>query len=154
MRHLKKKKKLGREKAARKSLYISLASSLFLHEKIKTTGTKAKAVIPFVDKAISLSKAGNQRELIMKGFTKNVVAKLIEEIGKWYPKKNSGYTRIIPLYYRKGDNAKIVQLSLTEKDAGVAEESKENPKNKEIKKIKEDKQAKKIVVKPKKNNKK
>jgi len=108
MRHKKKKTILGRETAARKSLLKNLAQDLILHEKIKTTKAKAKALKPFVEKLITKSKdssLASRRLLIKSLYTENVVRKLIDILGPRYKDRNGGYTRIIDLDNRKGDGA-------------------------------------------------
>ncbi|GEM_PF-4321597 len=116
MRHLKRKgRKFGRIKKKRKALMRALVSHLILQEKIKTTEAKAKEVIKLTDRLINLAKADKQCELAKFGLAKNVLAKLQEEIKNWYPKRQTGYTTLVALYYRKGDCSKVVQVSLLPK---------------------------------------
>ncbi len=113
MRHLKRKgRKFGRIKKKRKALLHALVSSLILREKIKTTEAKAKELIKFTDRLISLAKAGKKRELTKLDLPRNVLAKLTEEIKNWYPKRETGYTTRVALHYRKGDCSKVMQVSL------------------------------------------
>lgn len=92
----------------------SLALSLFLKEKIKTTEAKAKEVSAFAEKQISHAKAGNlsSRRLLAKNFSPEIVKKLIEEIAPRYKERKGGYTRIIKLGPRKSDGARIAIIEL------------------------------------------
>ena len=115
MRHKKKKTTLGRESAPRKALLKNLAQDLILHEKIRTTKAKAKAVQPIVEKMITTSKASTlaaRRELIKGLFTQNAVRKLMDELGPRYKERNGGYTRVINLDTRKGDGAQEAVIEL------------------------------------------
>ena len=114
MRKLKKGRKLSRKRDQRKALSRSQASSLFLHEKIKTTEAKAKELSSFAEKCITRAKKGDlaSRRLLLKSFSGKVVKKLIEEIGEKYKARKGGYTRIIKLGPRKSDGAKIAIIEL------------------------------------------
>lgn len=108
MRHQKKKITLDRKTAARRSLLANLAESLVLYEKIKTTKAKAKAMRPLVEKLITKAKSQNlsaRRDIMKILYTANAVKKLMEDIGPRYKDRRGGYTRIIVLNNRKGDNA-------------------------------------------------
>jgi large subunit ribosomal protein L17 len=116
MRHLCKGFKLGREKKAREALRLNLASALILQEKIQTTAKKAKLTVAFAERLVNLAKAGKKRELLKKNLNRNVLAKLMEEVSKWYSKRKSGYFKVVSLYYRKGDHTKVVQISFVPKE--------------------------------------
>ncbi len=92
----------------------SLAFSLFLKEKIKTTETKAREVSIFVEKQISRAKAANlaSRRLLSKNFSSEIVKKLVEEIAPRYKERKGGYTRIIKLGSRKSDGARMAIIEL------------------------------------------
>lgn len=92
----------------------SLAFSLFLKEKIKTTETKAKEVSAFAEKQISRARADNlaSRRLLAKIFSPEIVKKLIEEIAPRYKERKGGYTRIIKLGPRKSDGARMAIIEL------------------------------------------
>ncbi|NQV00163.1 MAG: 50S ribosomal protein L17 [Parcubacteria group bacterium] len=116
MRHQKRSSKLGRKSAQRKALNKILACNLLLNEKIKTTIEKAKFTQPLVEKLITLSKEGESlsakrkiRDLINN---REIEKKLIKEIGPKYKEREGGYTRIIKLNERKGDNALVAQIEL------------------------------------------
>lgn len=113
MRHRKKGKKLGREKAARKALLKNLAASLIVYEKIKTTLAKAKAVRPVVEKLITTAKKGDlgaRRRLRRYLPTDSAVKKALEVLGPRYKERKGGYTRIIRLGARSGDAAEMAQI--------------------------------------------
>lgn len=126
MRKRKRGRKLSRKRNQRRALLKSLASALFLKEKIKTTEAKAKEARPFVEKFISRAKKLQpslhppakrapdlaSRRLLLKSFTPKVVKKLMEEIGPRYKGRKGGYTRIIKLGPRKSDGAKMAIIEL------------------------------------------
>lgn len=95
----------------------SLASSLFLKEKIKTTEAKAKEVAPFAEKAVTKAKKGGVQALreLAKDFNKNVAQKLIRQIAPLFSKRQGGYTRIVKMGPRKSDGAKMAIVELVEK---------------------------------------
>ena len=116
MRHRVKKTKLNRDKAHLNSMLRNLATSIILYEKVKTTQTKAKTVKPIVEKLISDAKHQSlsvaMRALNAYLSDKNASKKLIRELLKRYEKRQSGFLRIIPLGYRVGDAAPMVQIEL------------------------------------------
>ena len=115
MRHRKKGKTLDRKTAPRKALFRSLAVSLVLYEKIKTTKAKAKAIKPIVEKLITKGKVDNitvRRNLLKYLYKESAVKKVLEELGPRYKERKGGYTRILNLKRRQGDGAEIVQIEL------------------------------------------
>lgn len=117
MRHKIKKFQLNRFTSWRKSTLKSLARSLLIHQSIKTTHLRAKAVKPLVERLISLAKlntltARRQAAKILNDH--KIVSLLFNEIGPRFSKYQGGYTRIINLGARRGDNASIVIFELTE----------------------------------------
>jgi len=113
MRHRKKGKILDRKTESRKALLRSLATSLVLYEKIKTTEAKAKALKPVIEKIITHGKKANlttRRNLHKYLYLNNSVKKVLEDLSPRYKDRKGGYTRIIKLGTRKGDQAKIVQI--------------------------------------------
>lgn len=89
----------------------SLAESLILHEKIKTTEAKAKKLRPFIEKLVTKAKKNTlagRRELL-KLFNNKIINKLIK-IADNYKSRQGGYTRIIKMGMRKTDNAKLAQI--------------------------------------------
>lgn len=116
MRHRKKRFQLNRFTSWRKATLISLARNLLLYEKIKTTLTKAKATKALIDKLISLAKddglsAKRQAFKILRDH--KLVSLLFNEIAGRFKEETGGYTRILRLNRRRGDNAQMVILELT-----------------------------------------
>lgn len=118
MRHLKKKITLDRKKGPRKSLMRNLATSLVLHEKIKTTEAKAKAVRSVVERLVTISKkAGSgasnltaRRKLLAYLTQARAAKKMIEVIGPKYLSRSGGYLRINKIGLRHSDGAKMVEI--------------------------------------------
>ena len=114
MRKLKKGRKLSREKDQRKALLKTLAVSLFMKEKIRTTEAKAKELAVFSEKFITAAKKSNlaKTRLLAKFFPKEIVKKLVNEYGPRYKNREGGYTRIMKLGPRKGDGARMAIIEL------------------------------------------
>lgn len=116
MRHKDKNKKMGKDRKGRVALKRSLISELFLHEKIKTTEAKAKAIKPFAEKIISTAKKGtlSARRDILSYFMNNIfiTEKALKEIATRYKERKGGYTRIIKLPPRKSDGSKMAIIEL------------------------------------------
>ena len=113
MRHRKKTIILDRKTAPRKALLRSLATSVIIYEKVKTTKAKAKAVKPIVEKLITTAKKNDltaRRKLLETLYHKKAVNKALEILGPRYKERKGGYTRIINIGRRQGDNAEIVQI--------------------------------------------
>lgn len=113
MRHRKKNKKLGRKKSPRRALQKNLAVALILNNKIKTTRDKAKFVQPLIEKVITLAKEKNlhaKHRLHSLITNKAAEKKLFKELAGKYKERKCGYTRIVKLGERKGDNALLVQI--------------------------------------------
>ncbi len=117
MRHRKARFQLNRFTSWRKATLISLAKSLFIHQSIKTTKTRASAVKPLVDKLIGLAKentlAAKRRAYKILGDHK-LVSLLFSDMASRFLQRQSGFTRILNLNNRRGDNARMVILELTE----------------------------------------
>ncbi|MBM3666405.1 MAG: 50S ribosomal protein L17 [Actinobacteria bacterium] len=116
MRHAKKKGKLSRDAAHRKSMMRTMSKQLVEHERIQTTQPKAKALKPEFEKLITLAKRGDlharRQALSQLNQDKFAVHKLFEEIAPRYSDRNGGYTRIIKLGPRRSDSAEMVYLEL------------------------------------------
>jgi len=115
MRHNRKGRTLGREKAPREAMLRNLAQSLILYENVNTTLAKAKEIRPYVERLITTAKTKSlvTRRRLHRVFTvDSAVNKMLEEIGPRYKDRAGGYTRIIKLGRRKGDNAEIAQIQL------------------------------------------
>lgn len=113
MRHQKTGRKLGRTSAQRRSLMMNLATSIILHERIRTTEAKAKEMRSIVDKLITLGKKGDvaaRRQAISILRSKDTVHKLFADVAPRYAERNGGYTRIVKLGPRQGDNAEMVLI--------------------------------------------
>lgn len=113
MRHNRKGKVLGREKAPREALMRSLVTSLVVYEKIKTTKAKAQVTRPKVEKLITLAKNDtlhNRREALKVLYTQGAVKKLFEVLGPRYKERKGGYTRIVKLTPRVGDGAEVAVI--------------------------------------------
>lgn len=115
MRHNTKGTILDRKKGPREALLRSLATSVLLREKVKTTRAKAKAAAPLVEKAITIGKNGGvgaRRALASMLYGENVARKVVEVVSPRYKARNGGYTRITALGRREGDGAEMVQIAL------------------------------------------
>lgn len=114
MRKRKKGRKFSREKNQRRAFLKSLANSLFLKEKIKTTEARAKEVQRFAEKFITRAKKGDlhSRRLLLRFFSPQIVKKLVEDIAPQYKERKGGYTRILKLGPRKSDGAKMAIIEL------------------------------------------
>ena len=109
-------RKLSRKQGPRLALYRNLAVSVLRYERVRTTEAKAKEVQGRIEKAITLAKRGDlsARRAVVSEFPNEplVVTKLFDEIAPKYADRTSGYTRIVKIGPRAGDNAEIVQLEL------------------------------------------
>ena len=114
-------RKLGRTNKHRKSMLANLTKSVIMSEKIETTETRAKEVRKFVDKMITYGKDGSlvsRRKALAFLHNDNVaVKKIFDELAPRYANRNGGYTRILKLTERRGDDALMVILELVEGDA-------------------------------------
>ena len=107
--------RLGGSSSHQKALLANLATSLFEHGRIKTTEPKARALRPYAEKLITHAKKGtlhNRREVMKKIRDKDVVHTLFAEIGPFFSDRDGGYTRIIKVEARKGDNAPMAVIEL------------------------------------------
>lgn len=111
------KRKLGRVTAHRQAMFANLVTSLFKHERVTTTLTKAKDARSVAEKLITLAKKGDlhSRRRVMRTIKdKDVVAKLFDNLGPKYADRPGGYTRILKLEPRRGDAAPMAILELVE----------------------------------------
>ena len=139
MRHLNAHRKLGRTSEHRMSMLRNLATSLInaRDERIVTTVPKAKELRPFVERIITIAKRGiaagdtNQgalhaRRMVLRDIqNREVVGKLFDEIAPRFAARPGGYTRIIRLGHRDGDNAELAIIELV---GNPREESAKSPK--------------------------
>ena len=115
---------LGGSSAHQKAMLANLATSLFEHGRIKTTEPKARALRPYAEKLITHAKKGtlhNRREVLKKIRDKDVVHVLFAEIGPFFADRNGGYTRIIKVEARKGDNAPMAVIELVREKTVTSE---------------------------------
>ncbi len=116
MRHAKKKGKLSRDAAHRRSLLRTMSKQLIEHERIRTTQPKAKALRPEFEKLITLAKRGDlharRQALSQLNQDKFAVHKLFEEIAPRYSSRPGGYTRIVKLGPRRSDSTEMVFIEL------------------------------------------
>jgi large subunit ribosomal protein L17 len=116
--------RLGGSSSHKKAILANLATSLFEHGRIKTTEPKARALRPYAEKLITHAKKGtlhNRREVMKKIRDKDVVHTLFAEIGPFFADRNGGYTRIIKVEARKGDNAPMAVIELVREKTVVSE---------------------------------
>lgn len=109
-------RKLGRESRIRRSILAGITKDVIMNESVVTTEARAKEVRKFVDKMITYGKDGSlvkrRKALAFLHNDKDVVNKLFNELAPRYAERNGGYTRIIKLNERKGDDALEVRLEL------------------------------------------
>jgi len=119
-----KGRRLGGSSSHQKALLANLATSLFEHGRIKTTEPKARALRPYAEKLITHAKKGtlhNRREVMKKIRDKDVVHTLFAEIGPHFAEREGGYTRIIKVEARKGDNAPMAVIELVKEKTVTSE---------------------------------
>ena len=115
MRHRNYGKKLGRNTEHRRALLRNLVTSLILEERIVTTGPKAKAARGIAEEMITLGKRGDlhaRRQAASYFLKAAAVKKLFGDVAQRYVSRTGGYTRIVPLGWRKGDGADTAVLEL------------------------------------------
>lgn len=132
--------RLGRSSAHRKAMTRNMLTSLFRHERIRTTKAKALAVRRTAEKMITRSKVDSvhNRRMIGRDIKdKAILAKMFTEIGPRYQQRPGGYTRVLKLGPRRGDAAEMVLLELVRdapetptKPAGVTKRTKKDAKSK------------------------
>lgn len=109
-------RKLGRESRKRRSILAGLTKTVILNESVITTEARAKEVRKFVDKMITYGKRGTlvsrRKALAFVHNDNEVVKKVFNDLAKRYETRNGGYTRIIKLNERVGDDALEVKLEL------------------------------------------
>ena len=109
-------RKLGRESRKRRSILAGLTKTVILNESVVTTEARAKEVRKFVDKMITYGKRGTlvsrRKALAFVHNDNEVVKKVFDDLAKRYESRNGGYTRIIKLNERVGDDALEVKLEL------------------------------------------
>lgn len=124
MRHLKAGRKLNRTSSHRKAMLNNMAMSIIEHERITTTLPKAKEVRSTVERLITYGKKGDLHGIRLIAKTvKNtdLVMKIANDIAPGYSERNGGYTRILKLGTRPGDNAEMCIIELVDRVAKTEE---------------------------------
>ena len=119
MKHNITHRKLNRTTSHRKALLMNLSNSLIKHEQITTTLSKAKELRPFVEKIITLGKKGDlvsRRKAISILQDQKNTKKIFDVISERYKERSGGYTRIIKVGNRFGDNAPTAIIELVDRD--------------------------------------
>jgi large subunit ribosomal protein L17 len=128
MRHGHGLRKLNRTSSHRLAMLRNMSNSLLRHERISTTVPKAKELRRVVEPMITLGKKpslANRRLAFDRLRDREMVTKLFDELGPRFAKRNGGYLRILKSGFRKGDNAPMAMVVLTE--LGEAEAAAETP---------------------------
>ena len=140
-------RKLGVDNKHRRSMLATMTKQVINNEKITTTETRAKEVRKFVDKMITYGKKGDlvsrRKALAFLHNDKEVIDKIFNDLAKRYENRNGGYTQILKLGERRGDNALMVVLKLVEEKKPAKTEDKKETKKAEKAEKKEAKKEKK-----------
>ena len=111
-------RKLGRETRIRRSILAGLTKDVIMHESVVTTEARAKEVRKFVEKMITYGKRGTlvsrRKALAFLHNDNEVVEKIFSDLAKRYENRNGGYTQILKLNERRGDDALMVVLRLVD----------------------------------------
>src|SRR5712691_7387092 len=141
MRHAQGLRKLNRTSSHRLAMLRNMTVSLLRHEEIRTTLPKAKELRRVAEPMITLGKKpslANHRLAFDRLRDRGIVAKLFDDLGPRYAKRNGGYLRILKMGFRKGDNAPLALVSLLDRpDTAAAEAQKPEQKKKPAKKAEE-----------------
>ena len=127
MRHNKAGRRLGRTTSHRIAMFRNMVTSFFAHERITTTDAKAKELRSIAEKMITLGKRGDlhaQRQAASFIRDKQVVTKLFATIAPRFKERNGGYTRIVKLGIRPGDNAPLSIIELVEEEVKTKQAAK------------------------------
>ena len=127
MRHAIAGNKLGRQPRARQATVRDVAKATLIQQRIMTTKAKAKEARKLVDQLITLGKRGtlaDKRHAFAILCDHELVSRLFRRTSSLFKSRNGGYTRIISLGHRRGDNAQLVYLELTEKEEVVISQPK------------------------------
>jgi large subunit ribosomal protein L17 len=119
MRHNKAGKRLGRNSSHRRAMMRNMVTSLLEHDRITTTDARAKELRKLADRMITLAKRGDlhaRRQALQVVQDRKVVAKLFDRLATRYQERPGGYTRIIKLGSRPGDNASLSIIEMVEEE--------------------------------------
>lgn len=122
MRHRHGQRKLNRTTSHRLAMLRNMACSLIKHEAIRTTLPKAKELRRVVEPLVTLAKeptVANKRLAFNRLRDREVVVKLFNEIGPRFANRNGGYTRILKMGFRVGDNAPMTYMEFVERAEAV-----------------------------------
>ena len=136
MRHLKAGRKLGRKASHRKATMSNMAASLIEHKSIITTTPKAKEARGVVERLITFAKRGDiaaRRQVLRTIRDKKLVRELFDEIAPKYENRPGGYTRIIKIGSRKGDNAPMAVFEFVGYEGTQAEKIEKARKKRDMK---------------------
>ncbi|OGB98745.1 50S ribosomal protein L17 [candidate division KSB1 bacterium RBG_16_48_16] len=144
MRHLKSGRKLGRTKSHRQATLANIAAALIEHKSIMTTTPKAKEARGVVERLITFAKRGDlaaRRQVLKTVRDKNLVTELFEKIAPKYEQRSGGYTRIVKIGRRPGDDAPMAIFELVGYE-GIQAEKIEKKRQAREKKAEEKEKAK------------
>lgn len=116
-RHGYKGRKFGRERDQRAMLMKSLADALIEHTTIETTSAKAKELVPYMEKLVTLAKKGDlasRRQILSRLHSVSNTHKLVDEIAPKLSKRSSGHFRIELSRVRRGDNVQLSRISFVD----------------------------------------
>ncbi|WP_225639612.1 50S ribosomal protein L17 [Candidatus Profftia sp. (ex Adelges kitamiensis)] len=119
MRHRKIGRRLNRNSSHRKAMFRNMASSLVLHEIIKTTLPKAKELRRVFEPLITFAKIdsiANRRLIFSHTRNNKIVSKIFNELGRRFSNRPGGYTRIIKCGFRTGDKAPMAYIELVDRN--------------------------------------
>lgn len=128
MRHRVGQRKLQRSTEHRLAMLKNMVSSLLEHERIETTVPKAKEARPLAERIITLGKRGGLANVRLAERTvrnRAVLTKVFGELKERYAERPGGYTRIIRLGFRRGDNAEVAALELVDRPRAEKKEVEE-----------------------------
>ncbi|HQL01205.1 MAG TPA: 50S ribosomal protein L17 [Smithellaceae bacterium] len=135
MYHGKSGRKLGRTSSHRQAMFRNMVTSMIKHESIRTTDTKAKELRKLAEKMVTLGKRGDlhaRRQALSVVRDKDMVGKLFGELAERFRNRAGGYTRIVKVGYRFGDNAPVSILEFIP-DEKKKEKAKTKTKDKKAK---------------------
>jgi large subunit ribosomal protein L17 len=148
MRHGHGLRKLNRTTSHRLAMLRNMTVSLLRHEEIRTTLPKAKELRRVVEPMITLGKSpslANRRLAFDRLRDRGIVAKLFEDLGPRFAKRNGGYLRILKMGFRNGDNAPMALVSLTEQSAEMPAAQPDDKSKKKAETKTEDKKSAKAA---------
>ena len=122
MRHGNAHRKFNRTAEHRRAMFANMCAALIKHEQITTTLPKAKDLRPIVEKLITLGKRGGlhaRRQAIAEIRDVAMVKKLFDVLGPRYKERHGGYTRVMKLGFRQGDNAPLGVIEFVDRDVNA-----------------------------------